>query len=271
MLSRSDTLIRQIQSSSALAFARALLHAGEGKELFDREFEFASAVSTYYSLFHLGGALILAYCSRPPSTGDPYASLRDKLERKWEKRRPRTLSNGKEYIADPAGDIDHRDVPGFLKLELPELAQSLGDRDLPGTLLDMREFVSYAPRMVSDGHISVLYSGCQYEPKNFRGYLDQHLRRLDEFFRQSLGWFGQRGVAEVQGRILSADFVLFEFDELRTYYPEPVGKRAWKIYCSLCENEKVDWRVYRPEPGTFHVDQNSQRNRYDQMIKLLTR
>jgi hypothetical protein len=271
MLNRSDTFMRQIQSSSALAFARALFHAGEGKELFDREFEFPSAVSTYYSLFHLGGALILAYCSHPPSTGDPHISLREKLEGKWEKRHPRTLSNGKQYLTDPAGDIRHPDVPAFLSLELPELAKSLGGRDLPGTLLDMREFVSYAPRMVSDGHISVLYSGCQYEPKSFRGYLGQHLRLLDDFFRQSLGWLCQRNLTEVQARILSGDFVLFEFDELHAYYPEPVRKRAWEIYYSLCENEKVNWRVYRPEPGTFHVDQNSQRRRYDEMISLLSR
>ncbi len=269
MQSRSDTLVQQMQGSSALTFARALLHAGEGKELFDKEFVFASAVSTYYSLFHLGGALILAYGSHPPSTGDLHTPMRDKLEGKWEKRQPRTLSNGGKYLADPACIIDHRDVPPFLKLELPEIAQSLGDRDQPGTLLDMREFVSYAPRMVSDGRINILYSGCQYEPQKFKSYLDRHLRSLDEFFHKSVAWLGQRGFTEVQARILNGDFVLFEFYELCSYYSGSVAKRAWAIYRSVCEHQKIDWRVYRPDPDIFHLDQEGQRKRYNEIVSLL--
>jgi hypothetical protein len=48
----SDRTGEQLRSSSSLTFARSLFHAAEGKELFDREFALASAVSTYYSLFH---------------------------------------------------------------------------------------------------------------------------------------------------------------------------------------------------------------------------
>lgn len=147
--------------------------------------------------------------------------------------------------------------------------QSLGGRGRPGVLLDMREFVSYAPRMVTKGQVDVLYSGCQYEPREFRDHLDRHLSRLDEFFCKSIAWLGRKGYTEVHARILSGDFVLFEFDELRAYHPKAVGKRAWEIYCSACEGQGIDWRVYRPEPRTFRLDQNGQRNRYDEIVGQL--
>src|SRR5882762_1256426 len=119
---RIGTLPDQLQSSSCLTFARSLFHAAEGKELFDQEFTFASAVSTYYSLFHLGGALILAYASRPRSPDDTHASMRDALQKRWGKSQARSSLNGSPYtFPDPAEGIHHDDVPVFLERELPEI------------------------------------------------------------------------------------------------------------------------------------------------------
>jgi hypothetical protein len=264
-----DSLIRQVESSSSLALARGLLHAAEGKVLFDQGFLFASAVSTYYSLFHLGAALILAYCSHPSSPADPHAVIRGRLEEKWVKRQLRTLSNGEHYFPDPAGFIGHDDVPVFLEQEIPEIFASLGRRDRPGTLRDMREFVSYAPRMLNDGRINVLYSGCQYEPPEFKSYLGQHILRVDEFFGKSIEWLATKGYAELYQRILSGDFVLFEFHELCSYYSDPIVKRAWATYRSFCEERKADWTVYRPDPTSFHVDQGAQRTRYNEIVRFL--
>jgi len=266
MRNLSDSLMRQVESSSTLTLARGLLHAGEGKVLFDQEFLFASAVSTYYSLFHLGAALILAYCSHPSLPGDPHAAIRGRLEEKWLKRQQRTLSNGEHYFSDPAGAIGHDDVPLFLEQELPEIFASLGLRDRPGTLRDMREFVSYAPRMLNDGRINVLYSGCQYGPPEFKRYLGQHILRVDEFFSKSVEWLARKGYAELSQRILSGDFVLFEFHELCSYYSAPIAKRAWAIYRSFCEEQKADWAAYRPDPTTFHVGQDDQRSRYNEIV-----
>jgi hypothetical protein len=263
---RIETLAGQLRSSSSFTFARSLFHAAEGKELFDSKFVFASAVSTYYSLFHLGGALILAYCSRPSLPGDCHASIRSELEKNWAKRQLRTLSNGKPYLPDPAEAMRHNDVPMFLERELPELSESLGRRDRPGTLRDMREFVSYAPRIVSDGLVNVVYSGCQYKAQEFRDYLEQHLGRIDEFFCDSARWLSRNGYEEVCLRILSGDFILFEFAELRWYQPASIVKRAWAIYRSVCENEGADWRVYRSDPGTWHTDEAQRRERYAEVV-----
>ncbi len=256
-----DSTLEQLQSSSALTFARSIFHAAEGKELFGQRFVFASAVSTYYSLFHLGAALMLAYCSHPASADDPHASIRKRLEEKWTKRQPRTLSNGEQYFADPAGAIGHTDVPLFLERELPEISKSLGDRDRRGTLRDMREFVSYAPRMVNDGHINVLYSGCQYEAKDFQSHLNQHIGRIDQLFCSAVGWLRQ-GYNEISLRILSGDFVLFEFAELRAYHPQSVANRAFGIYRSICEQERVNWRIWRPDPEVVHMDESLRRKQY---------
>jgi hypothetical protein len=253
--------VEQLRSSSTLTFARSLFHAAEGKELLEQHSLFAGAVSTYYSLFHLGAALILAYCSHPTSTDDAHASTRNRLEAEWGKRRPCTLSNGERYLLDPAGDIRHGDVPLFLSRELPEIAQSLGDPGRPGTLRDMREFVSYAPRMVSDGHINVLYSGCQYEVHEFQSHLNQHLGQIEQFFASATAWIKQT-YSEVYLRILSGDFVLFEFAELRAYHQASVVTRAGAIYRSLCERQGVDWRIYRCDPKTWHTDEREQREQY---------
>lgn len=269
--------VEQLQSSSALTFARSLFFAAEGKELYDQGFVFASAVSTYYSLFHLGGALILAYCSHPAPTEDPHASTRRALEKEWRKGRrialPRPVQIGSasfsHAVPDPAEDIGHGDVPTFLQRELPEVSESLGcgSPTRPGTLRDMREFVSYAPRMVSNGRINVLYSGCQYEPQDFRHHLKQHLDRIDEFFHGSAQWMNRKRYNELYSRILSGDFILFEFRELRSYHPESVVKRAWAIYRSICEHVGADWRIYHCDAQTWYDNERGQRERYAEAIR----
>ena len=266
---QSGTAQEQLQSSSALTFARSLFHAAEGKELFDQRFVFASAVSTYYSLFHLGSTLILAYCSHPASTNDPHASMRSLLAEKWERSHSVGSPNTNPYaFPDPAEGIRHDDVPAFLKRELPEIFQSLGNRNRRGTLRDMREFVNYAPRMVSDGHINILYSGCQYEAQDFQSHLHQHLGRIDQFFCNAAAWIG-RGCNEVYSRIVSGDFILFEFGELRSYHPESVAKRAWGIYRSICDRGQVDWSIYHPDPEIWRTDEPRRRERYVQVISSL--
>lgn len=268
-VNHSDRTREQLRSSSSLTFARSLFHAAEGKELLGREFLFASAVSTYYSLFHLGEALILAYYAHPSLPGDPHASIRRRLEEKWGKWQPRTLSNGKQYLPDPAGAIGHDDVPLLLERELPELSESLGRRDRPRTLRDMREFVSYAPRMVNDGSVNVLYSGCQYEAQDFKSYLCEFLDRIGGFFCDSIQWLSRNGYDDVRSRILSGDFIVFEFSELRLYHPESVARRAWEIYRSTCDRLQVDWRIYRSDPETWHTNESWQRERYAEMVRSL--
>jgi hypothetical protein len=263
----TDTAAEQLRSSSTLTFARSVFHAAEAKELFEHELAFASAVSAYYSIFHLGAALVLVYCSRQSLAGDPHASLRRKLEEKWAKRQMRTLCNGEPYLSDPAGDIGHDDVAIFLERESPEIFSALGRRDRPGTLRDMREFVSYAPRMVNDGRVNFLYSGCQYEPQVFRSGLERHLNRI--FFCNAAAWI-KPGCIEVHSRLLSGDFVLFEFAELRSYHPQSVARRAFGIYRFLCEEAGLDWRVYRRDPETWRTDEAWQHQRYAEVIQSLT-
>lgn len=264
--------VDQLRGSSTVSFARSLFQAAEGKELLEQGFAFASAVSTYYSLFHLGGALILAHCSYPASTDDPHASIRNELERAWTRIQQSSSSNSGQYtLPDPAQSIRrHGVVPEFLKGELPQIAESLGGPGRPGTLRDMREFVSYAPRFLSNGLVSVLYSGCQYEPEDFRRHLRGHLDRIDEFFCKSAKWLAQKGYNEVHARILCGDFVLFEFAEFRSYHPQSIGRRAWASYCGLCEHEGTDWRAYRPDPNatTWHINEPEQRKRYEEIVQL---
>jgi len=268
-VSDTDTAIEQLRSSSALTFARSMFHAAEAKELFQHGFAFASAVSAYYSIFHLGAALLLAYWSHPSPSGDPHAAIRGRLERNWQKLGARTLSDGKQYVSDPTQAINHNDVPLFLEREVPEIHEALGYRDRPGTLRDMREFVSYAPRMVNDGRVNVLYSGCQYQPQQFRSLLEGHLKRMELFFCDAVTWTN-RGCAEVHSRLLSGDFVLFEFAELRSYQPESVAKRAFGIYRLICERAGLDWCIYRPDPDTWHTDESRQRARYADVLQSLT-
>jgi hypothetical protein len=212
--------------------------------------------------------LILAYCSHPSAPGDPHASIRSRLEKKWGERQPRTLSNGKQYLPDPAENIGHDDVPTFLERELPELSESLGRRDRPRTLRNMREFANYAPRMVNDGS-DVLYSGCQYEAQGFKTYLRQFLDRIGGFFGDSIQWLSRNGSDDLSSRILSGDFMVFEFSELRLYHPESVARRAWEIYRSTCDRLQVDWRIYRSAPKTWYTNESRQRERYAEVVRSL--
>jgi len=194
--------------------------------------------------------------------------MRAKLEEKWRKRQQRTLPNGQRYLADPAAAIGHDDVPVFLGEGFPEIFACLGVRDQRGTLRDMREFVSYAPRMLNDGHINVLYSGCQYGADDFRALLGNHLRRIDELFCNAIAWL-RRGYTAIFSRMLSGDFVLFEFSELGNYHSRSVVARAWMIYREICDREHLDWSTYHPDPDTWHTDEPGQRRRYDQIVRSL--
>jgi hypothetical protein len=270
-----DLFLQQLKSSSALAFARSLFHAAEGKELFEDEFVFASAVSTYYSLFHLGAALMLAYFSESAAAEDAHASIRSRLEKKWMKKQRDTIplaqpvrigcSSLSHAFPDPAEAIDHPDVPPFLQHEIPEAFQSLGCRGERGTLRDMRDFVSYAPRMLRVDRQNILYD-CQYEAEDFKRGLHEHLDLLDGFFHTAVRWMSQKSDALYQ-RILSGDFVLFEFAQLGSYHPGPVERKAWAIYRLICEHEGADWRTWRGEPGTWHMEEREERERYAEAIR----
>ncbi len=252
-----NLFLRQLKSSSALTFARSLFHAAEGKELFEDEFVFASAVSTYYSLFHLGAALMLAYFSQPVPTEDPHTGIRKVVEDKWRKGHKNESAAGSPYpFPDPARGIrKHENVHTFLQRELREVSESLGRPGQPGTLRDMREFANYAPRMVSDGRQNVLYSGCQYEAQYFKRRLKEHLDRLDGFFHSAVQWMSGKGHREL---VLDWDFVLWKFMELGLYHPEPVVKRAWEMYRSICKHAGADWRTW-PGHQTWHMDKRRER------------
>jgi hypothetical protein len=238
-----DIRAEHFRYSSTLSFARSLFTAAEGKELFDRRFFFPSAVSAYYSLFHLAGALILAYCSRNLSAPICVTVL------KWQDGEQRHAPANTEFpVPDPAQGISHNDPPKFLKNQTPGIVGSLGERGIKGTLRDMREFVSYAPRLRSDGRRTILYSACQYTPDEFSASLDEHLNRMNECFHEAMQWLNERSLDEVHRRLFTSDFILYEFDGLGVYHGEAIRKRAGNIYCSLCEAEGVDWKVYRPDP-----------------------
>lgn len=262
---KHNVYLRQLKSSSALTLVRSLFHAAEGKELFDQEFVFASTVSTYYSQFHLGAALMLAYFSQPAPTEDPHDKIRKHVEEKWSNG----YKSGASYpFPDPARFIGHQDVPPFLLLEAREISLSLGQPEQRGTLRDMRDFVNYAPRMVSDGHQNVLYSGCHYAAQDLKHHLEQHLSRIDGFFHSAVQWMNEKGHGEL---ILSWDFVLGKFMELGLYHPAPVVERAWAMYRSICKNSHPDWCTWPNGPeGTFHMDKEHEREgreRYAEAIR----
>jgi hypothetical protein len=110
---------------------------------------------------------------------------------------------------------------------------------------------------------------CQYEAQDFKCHLKKHLDSVEEFFRKSARWMNQRQFKGVRLRILSGDFILFEFGDLGLYHPESVVKRAWAIYRSVCEHEEADWRVYRSDPGTFHTDEHMRHHRYAEVLRSL--
>jgi hypothetical protein len=267
--------LRQLKSSSGLTFARSLFHAAEGKELFDDEFVFASAVSAYYSLFHLGAALMLAHFSQPAPAEFAYASTWRKLERKWRNPdrilRPQPVRNEcnspSHPFPDPAKGIGHEDVATFLEREIPGVFRSLGRPEKLGTLRDMREFVNYAPRMVSDGCQIILYSYCQYKAQDFKRHVKEHLDQLDGFFHTAVRWIKEKSYNALYSRILSGDFVLLEFADLGSYHPDRVAKRAWAIYRSICEHEGADWRIWRGEPGTWYMGEREERERYAEAVR----
>ncbi|MGB9104774.1 MAG: hypothetical protein WCC59_08450, partial [Terriglobales bacterium] len=250
--------VDQLKTSSAFTFARSLFHAAEGEELFKHRMYFASAVSVYYSFFHLGVALILAYWSQPPSQDEHHTRLRKALE-KWKKIQSPLPSE----VPDPGEDVGHQDVRSFLTLEIPEFLKTLD------AAKQMREFVSYGPRVRSDGNKSIVYSGCQYTAEDFSRCLKQNLNAYTHCLRSAVRWLKEKGHDEIRGRVLSASFILFEFNELRSYHPEPVVNRAWAVYRSLCEHEGLDWREYNPDPLAFSTDEDRRRERYANLVRFL--
>jgi len=251
--------VDQLQTSSAFTFARSLFHAAEGEELCKHRLHFASAVSVYYSFFHLGVSLILAYWSQPTSQED-HIRLRKTLDN-WKKAQS-PLPNG---VADPAEDVGHQDVRRFLTSEIPEFLKTLD------AAKDMREFVSYGPRVRSEGNKSIVYSGCQYTAEDFSRCLKKNLSAYTHCLHSAVRWLKEKGHDEIRERVLSANFILFEFNELRSYHPEPVVSRAWAAYCSLCEHEGSDWREYHPDPLAFSTDESEQRERYANLVRYFLR
>src|SRR6516225_8304457 len=220
------------ESSSSLSFARSLFHAAEAKELLHGAFIAASAVEAYYSLFHLGASLILAYCSLNPGTAI-CRGIQNKLEDRQKERTKQAPQTGccatcgaslqrDQVELDPSEGIAHRRVPEFLANTL--IGGALGGSGVHGTLMDMREFVSYAPRSVRKGVTVYLWSGCHYTPEEFSLHLQKHLTQITEFFFEALHWLKAKSCSVVRKRLLTIDFVLHEFDALSTYHNEDVRK-----------------------------------------------
>ena len=80
-------------------------------------------------------------------------------------------------------------------------------------------------------------------------------------------WIKGKSYNALYSWILSGDFVLFEFAELAWYQPDRVAKRAWAIYRSIGEHEGADWRIWRPDPGTWHMREREERERYAEAIR----
>jgi len=121
--------------------------------------------------------------------------------------------------------------------------------------------------MLRVGHQNILYD-CQHEAEDFKRRLQEHLDRLDGFFHAAVGWVRRKSDA-LYSTILSGDFVLFEFAVLRSYHSQPVAKRAWAIYRSICEYEGADWRTWRGEPGTWYAEETEERERYAEAVRRL--
>jgi hypothetical protein len=281
------TYSRLLESSSALAFARSLFHGAEGVRLFEQGFAFASAVSTYYSVFQLSVSLILAYCTHPESLQDCDKKIRETVEKirgKWATvvAQARPLHG----YPDPGEFVRHNHAHGFLKRELPEVAAALGRGrelghnvscrcpecvNLSGTLRDMREFVDYAPRMLGDPGQNILFSWCQYTPQEFRRHLQQRLAQLGEHLNSAVAWMSSRDHREL---ILGWDFVLWKFMELASYQPRQVTETAWSMYRSILLGAGEDWRTWpNPIGETWSIDggeADEERNRYEEAIRYLS-
>jgi hypothetical protein len=113
---------------------------------------------------------------------------------------------------------------------------------------------------------NILYD-CQYEPEDFTRRLQEHLDRLDGFFHTAVEWMRQKSYNALHRRILSGDFVLFEFALFGNYHPDPVRRRAWAIYRSICEHEGADWHIWRGDPGTWYTEGGEERERYAEAIR----
>jgi hypothetical protein len=133
----------------------------------------------------------------------------------------------------------------------------------------MREFVSYGPRMRRVAGVTTLWTGCQYDPEEFRGLLMQHLGQMNAHFVESVRWLGRKGYNDVRGRILSGPFVLYEFRGVYDYHQHSVARRAWSIYRHVCEHEGVDWRVYNPSPDLWVTDDQRERQLYERIVVSL--
>jgi hypothetical protein len=264
----ADRLAEHARDSSFFSFARSLYMAAEAKELFGLKLMFPAAVSAYYSVFHLGGSLALAYCSYGPQPNDPFGELRQKVKKPVKTPARRGRSQYEVKFGDPAQNLLHKDVPPFLRLELPQIAESLGTMGAIDTLGDLRAFVNYAPRVCSDGKMNILWTACQYGPSDVTQCLERHLGKIDHFYQLAIQWLVAKGYEEVHSKILSSDFVLHEFDALLEYHPRSVTRRAWAIYCSICKSIGIDYQEYRPHPFCWH-DEDSERQRYGKLVRSL--
>ncbi len=227
-----------LRASSGMSFARALFFGGEARYALSQEGIFPSAVSAYYSIFHLCSALVLAYCVA--TTDEAYESELRRFEKDWRTAREKAAEDSAS-IPDPAGSLTHKQIAKFAETHLPSIFSVLGGdapvRGLPGTkgtLRDMREFVDYAPRIIKTGHQLVRYSGCHYERQGFKALLQGHLSRLDELFIGAFDWLAGHGYKDVVDDFFGWHFFVNQFGDLANYHPPAVISRALAIYSTQC-------------------------------------
>jgi hypothetical protein len=114
----------------------------------------------------------------------------------------------------------------------------------------------------------ILYSGCQYDAHNFRHFLGEHLGPIAKSFCSASAWLRDH-CDSVYSRVISGDFVLFEFKDLCNYHQLSVNKRAFEIYRSICDHAEVNWRDYLRDPDrhTFYAI-DSRQDEYAKFHKL---
>ena len=261
-----------IHSSSLGSFARSLFAYAEARELFQSDFVMAAAVCTYYALFHIGVASLLAYLSHRGPGEDRHHNLQEQIKSRWQSGGQRAATPGEQtYIPDPASFIRHDDVPKFLEEELPNLAKSLGKRDVRKSLRDIREFVSYAPRVLERPRGGVvLHSGCAYTNDELKETLRQHRDGFPDFYSEYLRWLRSKDCASLFDKIFAADFVLLYFEEFRVYYGLRIARVAWSTFCATSREVEMKCEDFRSDTFYSSAQLEAQgRDRFQRVISAL--